>query len=375
MARKDMGLALLLALILLFSLPAASRAAEDPDPSALAAILMDRRTGRVLWAKNSHQQLAIASTTKIMTAILALEYGREDDLVVVSKAAADTEGSSIWLEAGEEKTLRELIYGLLLRSGNDAAVAIAEHLAGSVDNFCVLMNSKARELGALNTCFANPHGLPHDHHYSTAYDLAIISAYALHNDRFREIIATPEYTISWPGHPWDRALGNQNRLLEIYPGGDGIKTGWTKKAGRCFVGSATREGWQLIVVVLNAPEMWEDAVELLDYGFNTFTCEKVLYQGQVVLSAPVLKGQSAADVAVSRDFYFPLLPGERSQIRFHFILNQKIKAPLSAGSKVGEVEIYLQDQLIGKVDLHAGRAVKKIPVLIHFFFLWETFCQ
>ncbi|HOL18259.1 MAG TPA: D-alanyl-D-alanine carboxypeptidase family protein, partial [Bacillota bacterium] len=285
--------AMLLLLSLLLPAAAAAEnelATEEGGITARAAILMDRETGRVLWEKNAQLRLPMASTTKIMTAILALELGNEADVITTSKRAAATEGSSIWLEEGEQKTLEELLYGLMLLSGNDAAVAIAEHIAGSVENFAALMNEKAAAIGATNTHFCNPHGLPDDRHYTTAYDLALISAYALQNERFREIIRTPEYIISWPGREWDRVLQNQNRLLELYPGGDGVKTGWTKEAGRCFVGSATREGWQLVAVVLNAPQMWEDTMRLLDYGFETYSRQKVLYQGQVICTAEVYKG-------------------------------------------------------------------------------------
>lgn len=369
------GLVLCLAITLVLSVSLPVFAAAEPEVSAASAILMDRKSGRVLWEKEPGRCLSIASTTKIMTAIIALEYGCEADRVIVSEEAAATEGSSIWLDEGEEKTLRELIYGLMLRSGNDAAVAIAEHIADSVDNFCLLMNHKAREIGAVNTWFSNPHGLAHDLHYSTAYDLALISCYALQNERFREIISTPEYTISWPGHPWDRIMSNQNRLLEIYPGGDGVKTGWTQTAGRCFVGSATREGWQLVAVVLNAPQMWEDATLLLDYGFDTFKSEEILYRGQVVCSADVAKGDGKVAVVVAGEFHYPLLPGERSAVRFKFKLAEEIRAPVPAGKKLGELEMYLREQYIGKVDLHSGYPVRKIPLGIHLLRLWESFCR
>jgi serine-type D-Ala-D-Ala carboxypeptidase (penicillin-binding protein 5/6) len=366
---------LFLFLILAAPLAAITASEEEMEITAQAAVLMDRQTNRVLWQKNAYRCLPMASTTKVMTAILALELGNEHDVVKTSLRAANTEGSSIWLEEGEEKTLGELLYGLMLRSGNDAAVAIAEHIDGSVEKFAVRMNEKAKEIGAQNTNFRNPHGLPADNHYSTAYDLALISAYALRNQRFREIISTPEYTISWPGREWDRVMLNQNRLLEQYPGGDGVKTGWTKKAGRCFIGSATRDEWQLLVVVLNAPQMWEDAASLLDYGFAEYSREKVLYQGQVVKSAEVLKGKTRVDVAVGEDFFYPLQPGERAAVQFRFSLPEKFSAPLSAGCKLGELEMYLNGELLGKVALHAGHAVQRLPIGHHFAQLWVLFLQ
>ncbi|MGB4289339.1 MAG: D-alanyl-D-alanine carboxypeptidase family protein [Dethiobacteria bacterium] len=343
-------------LTLFCSFPAA---AEEPEVSALAAVLTDRESGRILWAKDEHRRLPIASTTKIMTALLALEHGCEEDLITVSKAAASTEGSSIWLDEGEKKTLEELIYGLMLRSGNDAAVAIAEHIGGTEKNFVLMMNRKAADLGATNTLFANPHGLPDGPQYSTASDLGLIACRALENERFRQIIATPTWTISWPGRPWDRAMANQNRLLELYPGGDGVKTGWTKAAGRCFVGSATREGWQLVCVVLNAPQMWEDAILLLDYGFENYRRQKIMCRNQVLCTAPVSKGTCRVDVAVKEDLHLPLLPGEEKSLHCRIVLDETIRAPLAEGVKIGEAEIYLGNELLARAGLCSGHAVGK----------------
>lgn len=355
------------ALLLLISLhPGPVRSAGEPQVSALAAILMDRDSGRVLWDKEPRLRLPIASTTKIMTALLALERGCEDDVVVVSPGAAATEGSSIWLDAGERKTLGELIYGLMLRSGNDAAVAIAEHVGGSERDFVAMMNERAAALGAGDTLYSNPHGLPNGPHYSTARDLALITRRALQSERFRQIISTPEQTISWPGRPWNRAMSNQNRLLEIYPGGDGVKTGWTVAAGRCFVGSATRGGWQLLCVVLNAPQMWDDAAALLDYGFGSYRRHKVFCRGQVLCTAPVHKGAGRVGAAVTEDLYLPLLPGEEETLHCRISLSERIRAPLAAGERIGEVEIFLGEQLIEGAGLYSCRAVgrKSIPAYL-----------
>ena len=330
--------------------------------SALAAVLMDRESGRILWERNPDQKLPMASTTKIMTALLALELGHETDLIVVSEKAANTEGSSIWLEEGEEITLEELLYGLMLLSGNAAAVAIAEHIAGSVEAFARLMNIKARALGAHNTHFTNPHGLPDDNHYTTARDLALITRHALMNERFRDIIATPEYTISWPGHPWDRIMVNQNRLLEEYPGADGVKTGWTRKAGRCFVGSATREGWQLLVVVLNAPQMWEDAMALLDYGFHNYQKELLAEKGQYICLAEVYKGERSVNLVAAENLYYPLAAGEKAEIVSRPVLKEQIKAPLATGEPLGSLEFYLAGNMIGSVELLSGHPVERYPV-------------
>lgn len=346
-----------IAVFLLTALCSLPAAAEEPAVSAMAAILMDRDSGRILWSKDASRRLPIASTTKIMTALLALEHGHEDDMVTVSRAAASTEGSSIWLDKGEKKTLGELIYGLMLRSGNDAAVAIAEYIGGTEKKFVLMMNREAAALGAVDTHFSNPHGLPDGPHYSTAFDLGLITCRALQNERFRQIISTPTWTISWPGRPWDRVMSNQNRLLELYPGGDGVKTGWTVAAGRCFVGSATRNGWQLVCVVLNAPQMWEDAVLLLDYGFENYRRQRILHRDQVLCTAPVLKGNSRVNVAVEENLYLPLLPGERETLHCRIALDEPIRAPLPEGVKIGEVEVYLGEQLLERAGLCSGHAV------------------
>lgn len=341
----------------LLCLPTA--AAEEPAVSARSAILMDRTSRRVLWNKEEHRPQPIASTTKIMTALLALEQGCEEDPIKIGAGAAGAGGSSIWLEEGEVKTLGELLYGLMLRSGNDAAAAIAGHIGGSEERFVELMNRRALALGARQTRYANPHGLPGGEQFSTAHDLGLIACAALDNARFREITATPECTISWPGHPWDRLLGNQNRLLETYPGGDGVKTGWTREAGRCFVGSATRDGWQLVCVVLDAPQMWEDAALLLDHGFQHYLHRKIFSRDQLLCTAAVDRGTGRAGAAVSEDLYLALLPGEEAALRYRIEIREPLRAPLAAGTPLGEAGVYLGDQLLARVELRAGNAVPR----------------
>lgn len=363
---------LIMLLLLAVCRPGTAGAEISPEAlhkevSAAAAILMDRESRRILWQINPHEQRAVASTTKILTALVALEIGDEEAVVRVSRKAAETGGSSIWLEAGEMKTLSELLYGLILHSGNDAAVAIAESLAGSVAAFCDLMNYRARSLGARHTHFCNPHGLPDDGHYSTAYDLALIACHALEIPRFREIASTPEYSISWPGKEWNRLLVNQNRLLELYAGGDGVKTGWTEKAGRCFVGSATRDGRQLVTVVLNAPRMWEDSMALLDYGFTAYRREKLAAGGSFLGEIPVSKGfVQTAEACVAEDFYYPLLPGEQERVRYVTIVEPVLKAPVLAGAQVGWMKVFLEEQQIGQVALVAGAAVPRLTYWQHF---------
>ncbi len=221
-----------------FVLPSASAVPQDLELDGAAAVLMEQGTNRVLYAQNENEKLAPASTTKVMTCILAIENGDLDKVVTVSKNASGVEGSSIWLSQGEHITLGDLLYGLMLSSGNDAAVAIAEEIGGSVDGFVEMMNNKAKEIGALNTNFANPNGLPDDNHYTTAYDLALICSYAMQNETFRTIVSTEYKEISWEGHEYLRVLKNKNKLLWQYDGCTGIKTGYTKSAGKCLTSAA-----------------------------------------------------------------------------------------------------------------------------------------
>ncbi len=206
--------------VLLFSFSVKSHAI-----SAQSAVLLDAHSGRVLYEYNAYEKLPMASTTKIMTGLLACESGKLNKHVKTSPFASGTEGSSLWLKIGEKQTLENLTYGLMLKSGNDAAVAIAEYLGGSTDAFALLMNKRAREIGAVNTSFKNPHGLDADGHYTTAYDLAMISREAMKNNKFREIVSTKTYSIPMQGEKWDRALKNHNKLLWQYEGCIGVKTG------------------------------------------------------------------------------------------------------------------------------------------------------
>lgn len=193
--------------------------------SAQSAVLIDSSSGRILYEHNAYQRLPMASTTKIMTGLLACESGKLDKTVKASPFASGTEGSSLWLKIGEKQTLENLTYGLMLKSGNDAAVAIAEYLGGSIDAFALLMNKRAKEIGAVNTNFKNPHGLDTEEHYTTAYDLALIASEAMKNKKFREIVSTKNYSIPMQGEKWDRALKNHNKLLWRYEGCNGVKTG------------------------------------------------------------------------------------------------------------------------------------------------------
>jgi serine-type D-Ala-D-Ala carboxypeptidase (penicillin-binding protein 5/6) len=235
---------------------------------ATAAILMNSENGDVLYARNFNRSMAPASTTKIMTAIIAIEKGDLERKVVISATAAVIPGSSMYLRKGEVITLRNLLYGLLLSSGNDAATAIAETIAGTEKKFAVMMNEKARELGMLSTSFKNASGLPAVGHYTTAYDLALLARYALKNPVFSEIVKTKTASIPASRSSRTSSLTNHNKLLWQYPYTTGIKTGYTRKAGKCLVASATQNEVTLISVVLKSDIMYNDSITLFDYGFN-----------------------------------------------------------------------------------------------------------
>lgn len=240
--------------------------ADGVSVSAKSAALYDPASKSFLYTKNADMQLPMASTTKIMTALVAIENADLDKSVSISDDAIGTEGSSLYLKRGETMTMKDLLMGLMLRSANDAAAAIAYEISGSIEAFAEKMNEKATQIGALNTNFTNPHGLDNPSHYTTAKDLAIITAEALSNKTFLNIVSTKKHIIK-NSDGEARLLTNHNKLLNLYDGAIGVKTGFTKKSGRCLVGAAERDGTRLISVTINAPDDWNDHKALFDYGF------------------------------------------------------------------------------------------------------------
>lgn len=253
----------------------------DFSTTARSAVVMEQSSQRILYSKNCDEHLPMASTTKIVTALTVLNHANLDDVVEVSPKAVGIEGSSIYLRAGEHLTVKELLYGLMLRSGNDSAVALALHVAGSIDAFAEMMNQTAREAGCSDSNFVNPHGLHDNNHYTSARDLAVLTCVAMKNADFREIVSTKTVRISNEGMDYDRVLVNKNKLLSNFDQADGVKTGYTKKAGRCFVGSATRDGMQVIVVVLNCGPMFEETADMLDVAFANYHLQTVIPQNKV----------------------------------------------------------------------------------------------
>jgi D-alanyl-D-alanine carboxypeptidase (penicillin-binding protein 5/6) len=357
-ALKTVKLILVAALLLLYTNTGAL--AAPPESTAKAAILIDGASGRVLYEKNIHQKLPMASTTKIMTAITALEYGRLDDIVTIAPEASGIEGSSIWLSPGERHTLEDLLYGLMLRSGNDAAAAIALHVGGSIEGFADMMNNLAWKIGARNSNFTNPHGLHDDNHYTTAYDLALITAYGLKNTDLEAIVSTKYRTIPWEGHEWDRAMKNKNKLLWNFEGANGVKTGYTKKAGRCFVGSAKRDDLQLIAVVLNCGPMFEESAALMKFGFENYKNCVIYRKDELIGTIPVVKGkQDSVPLITEKGYTIALKEEERKKIREEILLPESLPAPVTAGEPVGSIKIYFENYLMEEIPMLTGQNVDK----------------
>lgn len=335
------------ALVLLFSSLTTVRAL---DLSAEHAILMDAGSGRVLYEKNADARSLIASTTKIMTALVVCEQCNVLDRVRIMPEAVGIEGSSMYLQAGEILTVQELLYGLMLQSGNDAAVALAIYCGGTVEGFAQLMNDEARRLGLTGTHFENPNGLDNENHYSTARDLAKLTAYTLENEVFSKTVSTKSIQVG------DRSLTNHNKLLWRYEGADGVKTGYTKAAGRILVSSATRDGRQLIAVTINAPDDWNDHTRLLDYGFQQFEPRCLVQAGQCLGQLDVLSGDGATvDLIAAEDFSYPVAQGEQVETRFPgpgFVY-----APVLAGEEAGMAHVLLDGVPVGKIPVVWGESV------------------
>ncbi len=289
---KKLLIFVITAAILLGRFAILCHAENHPSLSAHSAILIDFDSGQVLYEKNAHQRLGMASTTKIITALTVLSLASPEETVTVTAEAVGIEGSSVYLSLGERLTVEQLLYALLLASANDAAVALAVHCSGSVDKFADQMNKIAAELGLEDTHLTNPHGLYDENHYTTAYELSIICREAMKNDLLSKIFATYKATIPFCGEPDKRLVVNHNKLLKRYDGAIGVKTGFTKKTGRCLVSAARREGLTLICVTLNAPDDWRDHTSLLDYGFKNYRRCVIAEAGEYSVDMPTVGGET-----------------------------------------------------------------------------------
>lgn len=339
--------AVILTCFLVYSLPASA-----VSVSAESAILIDAQSGNVLYEKDAEKIRPMASTTKIMTALVAIEGFDIDMTVKIPPEATGIEGSSIYLCAGEKLTLRQLVYALMLSSANDAATAIAIYCAGSVESFADKMNDTARRIGLSNTHFDNPHGLDSSSHYTTAADLAKLTAYAIKSPEFKKIVSTYKMEIPLGENNNARLLVNHNKLLRSYDGAIGVKTGFTKKSGRCLVSAAERNGITLIAVTLNAPDDWRDHTAMLDYGFENYVSEKLTLEPSA-LSMPVISGNVSSVPCAMRSDLSALLPKDHGAIVCRIEMSRFEYAPVEAGEVVGKVTYFCDGQRLADTDIVA----------------------
>ena len=337
--------------------------AESINKNFESMVTIEASTGRILYSQDEHKRLPMASTTKILTAIVAIENCDDlDKKYEISKSATGIEGSSIYLKAGEHLSVRELLYGLMLRSGNDSAVAIAEIISGSVEKFVLLMNEYCKKLNLKDTSIVTVNGLHNENHYSSAYDLAIISAYAMKNEIFAEIVKTKQKNIDNEFSKFSdhiRVLVNKNRFLDMVNGADGVKIGYTKKAGKCFVGSATRDDVQVIFVCLNAKTMFDDACEYIEKAFKEYSLVKLLSVGE--LSKTSIKNGKSEEVPVilKDDIWYPLTDAELQKIKGKLAINENLSAPIKNNTEIGTIELWLENNLIFSQKVYTIDVEKK----------------
>lgn len=333
----------------------------EPRVQASAAILIETESGRVLFGKSQHEKRAMASTTKTMTAIVALENGNLEDIVKVSPYATSIRGSSAYISSGQEYKLEDLLYGMMLVSGNDAATAIAEHISGSVKEFAKLMTQKAFEIGLTDTCYKNPHGLDAPGHYTTAYDLAMIARFGYKNPKFEKIITSKQWVM--PKGDRDYTINNINRLLYEYDGANGVKTGYTGKAGRCLIASAKRDGMHLISVLLNSSNRWHESKQLLDYGFKNFKKVKIAQKGTSLKEIDVKGGRlDSVSLTVKEDIIIPLRADENERIKVCISYPEYLFAPVKEQQPVGKIKVLLDDIQIFETDLVPSNSVTETKI-------------
>ena len=345
--------------------------AEEVGTSASACVIIDEASGRVLLSHNAETPLPMASTTKVMTALLALERGNLSDPVTCSRNAFGVPGTSIYLSEGETLTLEEMLYGLMLASGNDAATAIAEHIGGTVDDFCRMMTARAAELGCENTVFLTPHGLPREGHYTTAHDLALIAREAMTHETFRQIVSTQRAKIPWEGRDYSRVLNNKNKLLSTYEGATGIKTGYTKKAGRCLVFGAERNGMRVIGVVLNCYNWFDEAARLMDMAFDRYEAMTLMLRGETIRAIPVTTSEADCVSAVlEADLTGVIAKGTLPTVEID--LPDALDAPIRAGEPLGEVRMVAGGQTVASAPLVAGATVLRDDFASRWDVYWEN---
>lgn len=351
---------------------------KEPVLNAKAAVIYDRKTKEIIWGKNENEKKAMASTTKIMTAIVVLEKGNLSDVVTISKKAANTGGSRLKINTNDKVSVLDLLYGLMLRSGNDAAVALAEYVGGSIEGFAKLMNKKAIEIGLKNTHFVTPHGLDNIEHYTTAYELAVLTDYAMQNEKFSKIVNTKNTTISINGVA--RNIYNTNELLGTLNGVNGVKTGFTNNAGRCLVTSCTRNGNQIITVVLGCDAKkyrTSDSIKLIEYAFKNYTRvnieEKVKIEfekwkqinGKRIYISKGEKSDVNLELKEIAKKEIPVKIGEENNIQVEINAIYEYEAPLEKQSKIGNILIKKDEEIIESVDIVCLERIEKKNTLTY----------
>ena len=344
----------------IFSIPTHSNlSVYAASSSGKAMCVLEKDSNRVIYSKNMNEQLPMASTTKVVTAITVLQHcSNLDEYIQVDDSSIGVEGTSIYLRQGETIKVKDLLYGLMLRSGNDAATALACHVGGSVEGFASLMNNFAEKIGAKNSNFANPHGLDNKNHYTTAYDLSLISAYALNNPVFKEIVSTKTYVIEETNKSDKRYLTNKNRLLSSLEGCCGVKTGFTSKAGRCLVSAAERNNTTYVCVVLNCGPMFEESTELLNSAFNEYENVKIIDKNKEIYNEYIIdENQGKLYLYADEDFYYPLTENEKNNLHLEYNVQLDNR---QVGEQVGEIKVFLDKHLIKTVKLYTMNKIDKL---------------
>ncbi|MDR3318697.1 MAG: D-alanyl-D-alanine carboxypeptidase [Clostridiales bacterium] len=352
--------AVLIGLLASEAKPAVAVAVAESVPSSAAGMAAaEVSSGRLLYEHNGKRRLPMASTTKVLTAITVIENCGIKEIVTVDPRAVGVEGSSIYLQKGEKLSVEDLLFGLMLQSGNDAAEALAYYVSGGIGEFAALMNETAQKAGAVDSHFVNPHGLHSPEHYTTAEDLAAISCFAMRNPDFHRIAGSKTHRTGWANHEYGRVINNKNKILSLYKGGNGIKTGFTRAAGRCLVSSAYRNGMEVVCVVLNCGEMWRECMDKMDLAFREYNMREILpkYVERIDIDNAV-DGFVLAET--QNGFAYPMKKNEEGRFSVVITLPSALNAPLKEGAEIGSVEIYCDEQLLTSQKIYTLSDVKEI---------------
>ncbi len=327
--------------------------------SAKGMCVLDKESKRVLYSKNMDTKLPMASTTKVVTLITVLQNCNDlEEEIQVADESIGVEGTSIYLRKGEIIKVKDLLYGLMLRSGNDSATALAIHVGGSISGFADMMNELANEVGAKNSHFSNPHGLDDPNHYTTAYDLALITCYALNNPIFKEIVSTKSHVIEETNMSEKRYLTNKNKLLSTLEGCCGVKTGYTSKAGRCLVSACERDNRTSVAVVLNCGPMFEESTKMLDSSFVDYEYKKIIDKDKEIYNEYIIdEVEGKLNLYAGEDFYYPLLDSEQEKLKIQYSVNLD---DAKSGDEVGEINIMLDNRLLKTIKLYTMNKIDKL---------------